>query len=68
MTQGVDLRSLLERVQKAQGPDHDLDAFLFRAFPEGFMLFSITPLITSSLDHTVAMVSKLLPGRIGVFD
>ena len=32
MTDGVDLRSLLERVQKAQGPDRELDAILSCSF------------------------------------
>ena len=71
MTQGVDLRSLLERVQKAQGPDSDLDDFIEESFHgpknthcEACGTFSMRfgKPYTSSVDAVVALVSEFLPG------
>ena len=71
MTQGVDLRSLLERVQKAQGPDRELDialdALVFSILPHGSGVEKVianTPYYTHSIDASVGLVSKLLPGHV----
>ena len=64
----TDLRALLERVQKAQGPDRELDIALdelvFVTLPHGSGVEKVlanTPYYTHSIDASVGLVSKLLP-------
>ena len=70
MTDGVDLRSLLERVQKAQGPDPFLDKELIVGFDlrddAMWVQWSdgrnwVARPVTGSIDAATQLVSKLLP-------
>lgn len=70
MTDGVDLRSLLERVQKAQGPDPFLDKELIVGFDlrddAMWVQWSdgthwVARPVTGSIDAATQLISKLLP-------
>ena len=65
----ADLQALLERVEKAEGPDRELDdaidkwkldTLLTRDTSARFAL--ICPPYTASIDAAVALVEKMLPG------
>lgn len=78
MTTVEELRALRERLEKAEGPDHDLDCAIgheLRVFT-GRSAFYIQPPpgvhpdhpagmfpnFTSSADETIALVERMLPG------
>jgi hypothetical protein len=65
------MTELLERVEKATGPDTVLDVFLAATFYEGFLeaaaldMAGDVPRFTSSIDAALALVEKMLPGDRG---
>jgi hypothetical protein len=71
-----DLEGLLARVEKATGPDRELDGFIYGALgfqiiqrwggyewrPEGRGVWRAMPSPTTSLDAALALVERKLPG------
>ena len=67
-----ELRALRERVEKAEGPDRELDADIFFALnPEiqelrphfsAGQVAAIVPELTASIDAAVALIERKLPG------
>ena len=71
------LKSLLERVEKATGPDRELDGAIWRetigfdpdrmlpqAWPDIGQPPSPFPPLTASLDASLSLVNEMLPGGI----
>lgn len=67
-----DLRALIERLEKLEGPDRQLDdailAYSYGTKPIGFFLPGSKidkemPRLTASLDAAIALCERVLPGR-----
>lgn len=70
MASKAELQSLLERVEKAVGPDSELDeAIRFQFDPMGSVFYSEHSAYTASIDNVRALAERLLPGSMmRVFD
>jgi hypothetical protein len=55
------LASLLERLREAKGPDREIDREL-QGEPHGTTRWSFIPEYTASIDASLALVERLLPG------
>lgn len=58
----TELTSLIERLEKAEGPSRDLDAAIFDAIPPTTDA-PYPPEFTSSIDAAVSLAERVLPGR-----
>ena len=63
MTDGVDLRSLLERVQKAQGPDRELDKAVHELTGDMISHLGAVPFYTGSVDAAADLFALMFYGR-----
>jgi hypothetical protein len=68
MTDLPTLASLLERVEKAEGPDRELDAAIWRVlcWSNRDTIIPRDALLTASLDAALALVEEKLPGCNGL--
>ncbi len=62
-----DLQALLSRIKRAEGPDRELDRAIYEATsrppPAGYRLGPTPASYTASVDASLALVERLLPGQ-----
>lgn len=64
MTRPDQLTELLERVERAEGPDHNIDEVIYSLFHDVFYRDRKNPNLsfTASLDAAIAFTKAVLPG------